>query len=41
MRLGSDDMHRVLKEGLFMILCYSLYIALFGLLAIKFWIKIR
>lgn len=41
MRLGSEDMNRLLKEGLFKILCYSLYILLFGLLAFKLWIKIR
>ncbi len=41
MRLGSEDMNRLLKEGLFKILCYSLYILLFGLLAVKLWMKIR
>jgi hypothetical protein len=41
MRLGSEDMNRLLKEGLFKILCYSVYILLFGLLAVKLWIKIR
>ncbi len=41
MRLGSEDMNRLLKEGLFKILCYSVYILLFGLLAVKLWMKIR
>lgn len=39
--MGSDDVKRMMKETLFMILCYSLYISLFLLLAIKLWMKIK
>lgn len=41
MRLGSDDMHRVVKNTLFRLACYMVYILLFGLLAFKLWIKIK
>lgn len=41
MRLGSDDINRIMVEWLCKILCYSLSAILFGLLAVKLWMKIR
>jgi len=41
MRLGSDDMNRLLKEWLCIVLFYSISTILLGLLAVKLWMKIR
>ena len=41
MRLGSDDIYRAVKQTLFLMFCYSLYIMLFALLAVKLWMKIK
>ena len=41
MRLGSDDVHRELKQTLFRMFCYSLYIIFFVILAVKLWMKIK
>lgn len=39
--MGSNDVKRAVKETLFLVFCYSLYITLFLLLAIKLWMKIK
>jgi hypothetical protein len=41
MRLGSNDVDRVIKETIANIFLYSLYAFFFGLLAFKLWMKIR
>ena len=39
--MGSDDVKRMMRETFFMVLCYTLYITLVVLLAIKLWVKIK
>lgn len=39
--MGSDDVKRMMKEAFFMFLCYTLYITLLVLLAVKLWVKIK
>ena len=41
MRLGSDDIDRMLKVTIANIFLYSVYALFFGLLAFKFWMKIK
>ena len=39
--MGSDDVKRMVMETFFMVLCYTLYITLVVLLAVKLWVKIK